>query len=958
MKKKTFSLILAVFLMVSCVSWSSLSAASLHVRKVVSVVFDDSGSMSTNNSMNWSYANYALQTLCGLLNAEDELYITYMSNPGTAVIPADFSSNRQNAVDSIRSTLDSGNTPQSAITTAQNKLVESYNNNRSSGIQTEYWLFVISDGEFNEQGVFGKAELDTVLQSFSKTQITDGMDLHNIYLAIGSNAIEATSEPGLNIIARKCDDGKAIVSVLSELSNAVSGRYRISKDYITLIDDKTVEVATEIPLMNIAILMQNSSAILNSIVSDGGIPLRVVQQVSLKYPEKPGWTSDTNLNGKAFLLENAGQSITAGKYTLKFSDKVDINALDIMVEPAFELRMSIFKNSIEVTNLPSLQEKDIIDLQMKLYETGTNNEVDNGLLKGEITSSLGYMENDAEIGSADSMVLQGITLKNVKTSVYGTLTFGNFLPLTVLIEFTPPVRESNLELRLSVMKNGEEVADLSTLKQADVISVTAHIFDITTGSEVDISMLGASIVNSIGYRENGTEILTSDGSVLSDILLTSAKTDLFASLQIGQSAPLTVSVTFNPFKQDSPVTTVTPDNPLNPSDTTVYKIIVVPEGITVDRDDLADNTAAVPMFKDTITLIWPIFILAYLVFYLTKRRFSKSFITRKIYFIADSAIREGSKSQVFVKPSTGWRQFFNHACTQKFAYLTFTAAHNGEVSVRYLLQKPIDYLVASLTDNLDEIERIFSGESWKTGTKLEKNIRISESTALYIKTKNNISIHYIRKWHKRAKKRSKSDAASLNNDDVMYMYEQGDYTAGYDSVAELQKDAYGIVTGTVLSAKPIFRSNILHTLSEVSVETVYGGPFTKSDVIYIEEHGGQVTMADYIKGTELENEAVEEIDTDTEKTSVVVGIDGYYPMPLGRRVLLFLQDSGLKTEETDQKIYSCLGGYKGIFYQQSDKYTYVNPKPDESGIHESLEVLCANGGHMSVTAGELYKKKK
>lgn len=367
---------------------------------------------------------------------------------------------------------------------------------------------------------------------------------------------------------------------------------------------------------------------------------------------------------------------------------------------------------------------------------------------------------------------------------------------------------------------------------------------------------------------------------------------------------------------------------------------------------------SVHLFKDVITLIWPLFILAYLVFYLTKKRFIKSFITRKIYFVADAAIREGSKSQVFVKPSTGWQQFFNHACTQKYAYLIFAASRDGAVAVRYLLQKPIDYQVASLTDNIEEIEKIFTGEFWKVDIKLDKNIRISESTALYIRTKNNISVYYIRKWKKRASKRSKEEASSSNNDDdVMYMYEQGDSTVEYDSVAELKKDAVGIVTGTVISAKPIFRSNILHTLTEVSVEAVYSGPFSKGDVIFIEEHGGQVTMQDYIRGTELENEAVEEITTATEKTSVVVGIDGYYPMPVGRHVLLFMQDSGLKTEEMDQKIYSCLGGYSGIFYQQSDKYTYINPKPDTSGIHASLDVLCTNGGRLSVTAGELYKKK-
>ena len=988
--------------------------------------------------MNWSYTNYAVQTLCGLLNADDELYITYMSNPGTSAVPGDFSTNRQNAVDNIRSALDSGNTPQSAVTTAQNKLVERYGSNRSSGIETEYWLIVLSDGEFNEKGVFGKAELDTALQSFSQAQISDGMDLHTIYLAIGSNAIEAANEPALNIIARKCDDGKAIVSVLSELSNAVSGRYRISKDYITLVDSKTVEVTTEIPLMNIAILMQNSSAALDSITGDGGTVLSVVQQVSLKYPEKSGWTSDTNLNGKAFLVENAGQSITAGKYTLKFSDNVDINALDIMVEPAFELHLAISKDGKEVADVSSLQEKDKIDLQIKLYETGTDNEVDTGLLKGDIKYSVGYSENDVEAGSSDSMSLQGITLKNVKTAVYGTLTFGNFLPLTVSKVFSPAVRESNLELRLSIMKDGQEVTDLSALRETDVISATARIFDITTGAEVDISTLGVNTAGSIGYSENGTAVLSADGMSISDISLKNAQTDLTATLQTGTSAPISVSVTINPLKKDSPVTTVTPVNPLNPSDKTVYKIIVVPEGFTVDRDDLSgsldsirfvitgdgllltkeetkdltfqisldrnipytlqqeddgsysfrpaatwppllyptgrftvtgtlNNTiskstvfdiTAVHLVRDIITLIWPLLIIAYLVFYLTRKRFYKAYLTRKIYFIADTAVREGSKSQVFVKPSTGWLQLAKHACTHKYAYLTFAAAKKREVTVRYQLQKPLDYQIAPLTDNLEEIGKIFANAFWKTGIRFDKSVRISESTALYIRTKTNISIYYVRAWQKRATKRAKVDAASSNNEEaVMYMYEQGDNTTEYDSIEALKRDAAGIVTGTVLSANPIFRNNILHTLTEVSVDTVYSGPFSKGDVIFIEEHGGQVKMEDYIKGTELENEAVEEIGTETEKTSVVVGIDGYYPIPVGRHVLLFLQDAGLNTEDSEQKIYTGLGGYYGIFYQQSDKYTYINPKPDASGVHASLEVLCKNGGRLSVTAGELYKKK-
>ena len=47
-------------------------------RKIVSVVYDDSGSMKKES--NWSSANYAMQAFAALLNKEDGMYITYMSS--------------------------------------------------------------------------------------------------------------------------------------------------------------------------------------------------------------------------------------------------------------------------------------------------------------------------------------------------------------------------------------------------------------------------------------------------------------------------------------------------------------------------------------------------------------------------------------------------------------------------------------------------------------------------------------------------------------------------------------------------------------------------------------------------------------------------------------------------------------------------------------------------------------
>ena len=51
-------------------------------KKIISVVYDDSGSMCGER---WSYTDYAMQALIALLNEQDELYITFMSDPFTAV---------------------------------------------------------------------------------------------------------------------------------------------------------------------------------------------------------------------------------------------------------------------------------------------------------------------------------------------------------------------------------------------------------------------------------------------------------------------------------------------------------------------------------------------------------------------------------------------------------------------------------------------------------------------------------------------------------------------------------------------------------------------------------------------------------------------------------------------------------------------------------------------------------
>ena len=109
MKKRILNILTVILIcgMILVYMPITASAESLYIRKIVSVVYDDSGSMVGSK---WAYANYAMQAFCGMLNSEDQLYITYMTKAGVYNYEPEkidlSSSGIQNSVYSIKNHLD------------------------------------------------------------------------------------------------------------------------------------------------------------------------------------------------------------------------------------------------------------------------------------------------------------------------------------------------------------------------------------------------------------------------------------------------------------------------------------------------------------------------------------------------------------------------------------------------------------------------------------------------------------------------------------------------------------------------------------------------------------------------------------------------------------------------------------------------------------------------------------
>lgn len=66
------------------------------------------------------------------------------------------------------------------------------------------------------------------------------------------------------------DGADEIVKTMAAIANKVSGRSLVSSSNITYIDSKTVSILSEVPLMNISVLSQKSSAKVETIPSSSG----------------------------------------------------------------------------------------------------------------------------------------------------------------------------------------------------------------------------------------------------------------------------------------------------------------------------------------------------------------------------------------------------------------------------------------------------------------------------------------------------------------------------------------------------------------------------------------------------------------------------------------------------------------------------------------------------------------
>lgn len=322
-------------LIVLCLPYAVHAPATYAQQQTVAVVYDDSGSMlsgSVQGGRRWAYANYALQTLTGLLAEDDRLLVIPMSRAAqvdTLMLA------EQATLDTLRASpppVDGSPTPYASLQTAIEAL-------EGAGGE-DLWLLVITDGEFS--GTPPPEVVRARVEAF-----VERTGARVLFLLIGEDAADVEAFAQQPAVAVWRETAQASVYRALGRQDIVAQMQRIAADITARaagagprIDrqGEQIEVTTELPLRRLTLLQQapaaSGLAVLEAARAEGG-RLRDPRALRVAMPQ----SSTVDLFGRiTHLTQTAeGTTIPAGTIRLAFAG----GAEDVDVLPEVAARLAV-----------------------------------------------------------------------------------------------------------------------------------------------------------------------------------------------------------------------------------------------------------------------------------------------------------------------------------------------------------------------------------------------------------------------------------------------------------------------------------------------------------------------------------------------------------------------------------------------------------------------------------------
>ncbi len=335
-------------------------ADSLYVRKIVSVVLDDSGSMSGES---WNYAIYALQNLAAMLNPGDTLFVTRLNQGGTVQYDVT-DAGLNNSIQRLQKEKCTNNaTPVKAVLSA----FEHLKKQQSGDPTTEYWLVVMTDGVFDSFYTTKYNDLSETFNDFLTQTMPNGSTPRLIYLNIaGGVDIQSDYERGLYTYS--AENANEINSALSDVSDFITGRKRFTKSDYRVVNNRTIQISSVIPLANI-VLLQSADAKITSVQTDQNQTLTVTRSAETYQHINMFFAMRSTVSRIECLIGN----ITAGTYTITFDRDLSLDDVTVLFEPALEIKL-IWQVKGR-TDHSQIYAGDELTASYRIYESGSDVEI-------------------------------------------------------------------------------------------------------------------------------------------------------------------------------------------------------------------------------------------------------------------------------------------------------------------------------------------------------------------------------------------------------------------------------------------------------------------------------------------------------------------------------------------------------------------------------------------------------
>ncbi len=484
MVKRAISLFCALLLAVTaaCPVWSA-SAAGETQRRVIDVVYDDSGSMCSDDSGpvdRWSQALYAMEVFATMLGESDEMNVFLMADSGAS--PISVSGSDPGRVEQIISGLGTtGNTPYDTVRSAASHLA-------AADPAASRWLVVLTDGAFQQLPSQG---LEASLAEYA------AQGIQVVYLAIGA-AEMLTGDPEEGFYAYSADTSDEILPCITEIANQIFQQQVLPASHIA-ISGNTMTLDIDIPVSQLLVFAQGEGIQVESLSLDGAA-LRPTETHTVEVTEANtpvGWQGQTVLaDGLCGVVQTYAAEDTPyakGTYTLTVSDPSHV---EIYYIAGTDIDCHLTYNGVEVKD----DEKHYAGeygITMRFLDPLTGEEVTSDLLDGAVFTA--ELVNGGEVQTIDSST----------TSVYlkegdVELTASAELPghVTVTSSHTYTVYPEPIRLDVSAQIPGDY--KLSALgPDAEPILITVTNYD--TGEPLSQEEWDAI--------DSGGLTVTSDGSV-------------------------------------------------------------------------------------------------------------------------------------------------------------------------------------------------------------------------------------------------------------------------------------------------------------------------------------------------------------------------------------------------------------------------------------------------------------